>query len=187
MSVFVCGFYVTCLSHCHRRYGASDYRTYRRIANRFYVNVSRIFNISAHHCYQCAQRLIVHLDFKRERWWSTITEVFVLNYSTTTQQSTQNSSLSPQHDHAWLDGLNSPLIQDEGDSKMLKLRFDVSQYTPEEIVVKTVDNKLLVSEILVKSQRERCLNHMFIFGILWLSRYKKDSQKFFYFFFHIQI
>lgn len=28
---------------------------------------------------------------------------------------------------------------------MLKLRFDVSQYTPEEIVVKTVDNKLLVS------------------------------------------
>jgi HSP20 family molecular chaperone IbpA len=66
--------------------------------------------------------------------------------STTQQQSqTQNSSsLSPQHDHAWLDGLNSPLIQDEGDSKMLKLRFDVSQYTPEEIVVKTVDNKLLV-------------------------------------------
>lgn len=69
-------------------------------------------------------------------------------YSTTTQQTTQNSgsSLSPQHDHAWLDGLNSPLIQDEGDNKMLKLRFDVSQYTPEEIVVKTVDNKLLVSE-----------------------------------------
>lgn len=27
---------------------------------------------------------------------------------------------------------------------MLKLRFDVSQYQPEEIVVKTVDNKLLV-------------------------------------------
>lgn len=65
--------------------------------------------------------------------------------STTTQQQTsQNSSLSPQHDSTWLDGLNSPLIQDEGDSKMLKLRFDVSQYTPEEIVVKTVDNKLLV-------------------------------------------
>ncbi|XP_032691013.1 heat shock protein beta-1 isoform X1 [Odontomachus brunneus] len=70
----------------------------------------------------------------------------VIKYRTTTQQSTQNSSsLSPQHDaHTWLDGLNSPLIQDEGDSKMLKLRFDVSQYTPEEIVVKTVDNKLLV-------------------------------------------
>ncbi|MFS6531783.1 Hsp20 family protein, partial [Microbacterium aurugineum] len=42
------------------------------------------------------------------------------------------------------DSLNSPLIQDEGDGKSLKLRFDVSQYTPEEIVVKTVDNKLLV-------------------------------------------
>ncbi|KAF3428984.1 hypothetical protein E2986_10968 [Frieseomelitta varia] len=68
----------------------------------------------------------------------------VVPFSTTTQSSTQNSSsLSPQHDSAWLDGLNSPLIQDEGDSKMLKLRFDVSQYTPEEIVVKTVDNKLL--------------------------------------------
>jgi len=66
--------------------------------------------------------------------------------STTTQNtSSQNSSLSPQHDsRTWLDGLNSPLIQDEGDNKMLKLRFDVSQYTPEEIVVKTVDNKLLV-------------------------------------------
>lgn len=68
----------------------------------------------------------------------------VVPFSTTTQ-STQNSSLSPPHDSAWLDGLNSPLIQDEGDSKCLKLRFDVSQYTPEEIVVKTVDNKLLVS------------------------------------------
>lgn len=35
--------------------------------------------------------------------------------------------------------------QEEGDSKVLKLRFDVSQYAPEEIVVKTVDQKLLVS------------------------------------------
>ncbi|KAG6796599.1 alpha-crystallin B chain isoform X1 [Apis laboriosa] len=66
------------------------------------------------------------------------------SFKSTTTQSTQNSSLSPPHDSAWLDGLNSPLIQDEGDSKCLKLRFDVSQYTPEEIVVKTVDNKLLV-------------------------------------------
>lgn len=44
-----------------------------------------------------------------------------------------------------LEGLNSPLIQDtENDGKALKLRFDVSQYKPEEIVLKTVDNKLLV-------------------------------------------
>jgi len=45
---------------------------------------------------------------------------------------------------SWLSGLNSPLIQEDGDNKKLKLRFDVAQYTPEEIVVKTVDNKLHV-------------------------------------------
>lgn len=47
----------------------------------------------------------------------------------------------------WLQGLNSPLIQESNESagqKELKLRFDVSQYAPEEIMVKTVDNKLLV-------------------------------------------
>jgi len=48
-----------------------------------------------------------------------------------------------------LAGLNSPLIHDSSDSttggeKSLKLRFDVSQFAPEEIVLKTVDNKLLV-------------------------------------------
>ncbi|XP_017758934.1 PREDICTED: heat shock protein beta-1 isoform X2 [Eufriesea mexicana] len=55
-----------------------------------------------------------------------------------------NAPMNAQQDSAWLDGLNSPLIMDEGDRKMLKLRFDVSQYAPEEIVVKSVDNKLLV-------------------------------------------
>ncbi|XP_044728915.1 heat shock protein beta-1 isoform X1 [Chrysoperla carnea] len=66
--------------------------------------------------------------------------------SSTTQSSTQNatSDLKPTESNTWLDSLNSPLIQDEGDNKCLKLRFDVSQYAPEEIVVKTVDNKLLV-------------------------------------------
>lgn len=62
------------------------------------------------------------------------------NTSTTSSQDTRGGEVN-----TWLDGLNSPLIQDEGDNKMLKLRFDVSQYQPEEIVVKTVDNKLLVS------------------------------------------
>lgn len=38
--------------------------------------------------------------------------------------------------------------QEDGDNKVLKLRFDVSQYAPEEIVVKTVDQKLLVSYLL---------------------------------------
>ncbi|KAH8025220.1 hypothetical protein HPB51_004761 [Rhipicephalus microplus] len=46
----------------------------------------------------------------------------------------------------WLDSMNSPLIQDAEDgTKQLKLRFDVSQYAPEEIVVKTIDNRLQVS------------------------------------------
>jgi HSP20 family molecular chaperone IbpA len=45
---------------------------------------------------------------------------------------------------SWLDDLNSPLIQDSKDGKVLKLRFDVTQYAPEEIVVKTVDNRLQV-------------------------------------------
>merc|ERR1719229_642836 len=47
---------------------------------------------------------------------------------------------------AWLQGLRSPLIKEDedGGSKELKLRFDVSEYAPEEIMVKTVDNKLLV-------------------------------------------
>jgi hypothetical protein len=44
-----------------------------------------------------------------------------------------------------LSGLDSPLIKDDGGQKEIKLRFDVSQYSPEEIMVKTVDNKLLVS------------------------------------------
>ena len=50
----------------------------------------------------------------------------------------------------WLQGLDSPLIQpneEESGQKELKLRFDVSQYSPEEIVVKTVDNKLLVRKL----------------------------------------
>ena len=45
------------------------------------------------------------------------------------------------------------MVRDGGEGgssqqKELKLRFDVSQYSPEEIVVKTVDNKLLVSSTL---------------------------------------
>ena len=51
---------------------------------------------------------------------------------------------------AWLQGIKSPLIKDDDDSgsKELKLRFDVSEYAPEEIMVKTVDNKLLVNFIV---------------------------------------
>lgn len=59
--------------------------------------------------------------------------------------STSNTVSTGGERGSWLEGLNSPLIQEEGDNKMLKLRFDVSQYAPEEILVKTVDNTLLVS------------------------------------------
>ncbi|XP_066988706.1 heat shock protein beta-1 isoform X2 [Macrobrachium rosenbergii] len=58
--------------------------------------------------------------------------------------SQQEQASANQGQGSWLEGMNSPLIQQEGDCKQLKLRFDVSQYKPEEIVVKTVDNKLLV-------------------------------------------
>ncbi|XP_076060673.1 alpha-crystallin B chain isoform X3 [Oratosquilla oratoria] len=62
----------------------------------------------------------------------------IANTSHQDQSSANNASGS------WLEGMNSPLIQQDGDCKQLKLRFDVSQYKPDEIVVKTVDNKLLV-------------------------------------------
>ncbi|XP_044748131.1 protein lethal(2)essential for life-like [Coccinella septempunctata] len=42
-------------------------------------------------------------------------------------------------------GFTTPLIQDAGNGRQeLKLRFDVSQYTPEEIEVRTENNHLLV-------------------------------------------
>jgi len=69
---------------------------------------------------------------------------FKTTSSTTSNSLSTTSSDAPRGSSTWLDSLNSPLIQDTGDNKMLKLRFDVSQYAPEEIVVKTVDNKLLV-------------------------------------------
>ncbi|CAH1374110.1 hypothetical protein MTP99_015488 [Tenebrio molitor] len=74
---------------------------------------------------------------------------FFRSTTSTSTQSSHNSGLDvaqrPGGDvRTWYDDLNSPLIQEDGNNKCLKLRFDVSQYAPEEIVVKTVDNKLLV-------------------------------------------
>jgi len=63
---------------------------------------------------------------------------------TTSSDVMRDSNRSGGELHSWLDGLNSPLVQDSGDGKVLKLRFDVTQYVPEEIVVKTVDNRLQV-------------------------------------------
>ncbi|XP_066998784.1 protein lethal(2)essential for life isoform X3 [Anabrus simplex] len=66
-------------------------------------------------------------------------------------KSTTSTTTSSAHDanrggevRGWLEGLNSPLIQEDGEKKLLKLRYDLSQYKPEEIVVKTVDNKLFI-------------------------------------------
>ncbi|KAL3266063.1 hypothetical protein HHI36_010250 [Cryptolaemus montrouzieri] len=41
-------------------------------------------------------------------------------------------------------GFTTPLIQENGNQKQLSLRFDVSQYRPEEIEVRTENNHLLV-------------------------------------------
>uniref|UniRef100_A0A1I7Y5S1 SHSP domain-containing protein n=1 Tax=Steinernema glaseri TaxID=37863 RepID=A0A1I7Y5S1_9BILA len=57
--------------------------------------------------------------------------------------STDLMSTRPVYD-PYLDNLKSPLIKDESDGKTLRLRFDVAQYKPEEVTVKTVDNRLLV-------------------------------------------
>lgn len=46
---------------------------------------------------------------------------------------------------SFVDSFESPLIKESSDGKLLKLKFDVTDYEPEEIVVKTVDNKLQVS------------------------------------------
>lgn len=65
-----------------------------------------------------------------------------VSHSTTT--SSGDVQKRELYDNSWLDDIKSPLIQDSGDGKALKLRFDVTQYAPEEIVVKTVDNRLQV-------------------------------------------
>jgi HSP20 family molecular chaperone IbpA len=76
---------------------------------------------------------------------------FIQKSSTTTTSSSETKDSGAEGPHrselrTWLDGFHSPLIQDSGadGSKALKLRFDVHNYKPEEIVVKTVDNKLMV-------------------------------------------
>lgn len=58
-------------------------------------------------------------------------------------------SLSPSSKRREMDtfvnSFESPLIKESSDGKMLKLKFDLTEYKPEEIVVKTIDNKLQVS------------------------------------------
>ncbi|XP_032523889.2 heat shock protein 30D-like [Danaus plexippus] len=40
---------------------------------------------------------------------------------------------------------NSPLVEGEGENKILKLQFDVSQFNPEEVTVSMLQNKLMIS------------------------------------------
>ncbi len=49
----------------------------------------------------------------------------------------------PRYD-PYLENIKSPLIREESDGKTLRLRFNVHQYRPEEVTVKTVDNRLYV-------------------------------------------
>lgn len=65
-------------------------------------------------------------------------------FESTTSSTTTQSNNTALSQRPYISDISSPLIQEDGDNKVLKLRFDVSQYAPEEIVVKTVDNKLLV-------------------------------------------
>lgn len=44
----------------------------------------------------------------------------------------------------FVDSFESPLIKESSDGKLLKLKFDLTDYVPEEICVKTIDNKLQV-------------------------------------------
>lgn len=57
-------------------------------------------------------------------------------------------SLSPSSRRREMDSFvnsfESPLICESSDGKVLKLKFDLTEYKPEEIVVKTIDNKLQV-------------------------------------------
>jgi HSP20 family molecular chaperone IbpA len=70
----------------------------------------------------------------------------------TNQLEQQNSildSANNQEVQQWMGNLKSPLIHDrqdiaDQDGKCLRLRFDVSQYSPDEVSVKTVDGKLKV-------------------------------------------
>lgn len=49
---------------------------------------------------------------------------------------------------SFVDSFDSPLIVDTRDGKALKLKFDLTDFIPEEIVVKTVGNKLHVSSLI---------------------------------------
>src|SRR5271156_6211772 len=65
----------------------------------------------------------------------------MLHFST---HASNDAALNKPRYDPYLDNIKSPLIRDESDGKTLRLRFNVNQYRPEEVTVKTVDNRLLV-------------------------------------------
>ena len=97
-------------------------------------------------CTNILLQCLLTFDFCKQK--TTILRTLKLSQCThfSSSKSTDLLANSGLGDHSnWLHGLDSPLIQkSEEGQKELKLRFDVSQYQPEEIMVKTVDNKLLV-------------------------------------------
>lgn len=60
------------------------------------------------------------------------------------QKNWSSSTTTTTSTNAAADGIQSPVILDTEEGRILKLRFDVTQYEPDEIVVKTVDNRLTV-------------------------------------------
>uniref|UniRef100_A0A6G1S589 Alpha-crystallin B chain n=1 Tax=Aceria tosichella TaxID=561515 RepID=A0A6G1S589_9ACAR len=62
------------------------------------------------------------------------------NWSSSTTTTTTSAATAA----SGAENLQSPVIQDTEEGRVLKLRFDVTQYEPDEIVVKTVNNRLTV-------------------------------------------
>lgn len=80
---------------------------------------------------------------------SSVTSTHTSTSSSTCSRSSKQQAFSKQQQQVespanWLTELDSPLIRDSEGGKTLKLRFDVTDYEPEQIVVKTVDNRLQV-------------------------------------------
>lgn len=73
---------------------------------------------------------------------------------------------------SFVDSFESPLIKESSDGKVLKLKFDVTDYEPEEIVVKTVDNKLQVSCASKSKAMQSLASKVLIQLLLWLINFR---------------
>ena len=93
-------------------------------------------------------------------WLQSLNYFLSISFSSTTSNNNNNNLSRAQSSN--VSDINSPLIQEDGDNKVLKLRFDVSQYTPEEIVVKTVDNKLMVKNWVFHTQKTTFSCNLFL-------------------------